>query len=178
MANEINTKPEALTLTITAVTNMDNANKETGQCYPDRLAFQCKERFTTLRNGEETETNYFSLKWFNAVQQLSALNQYIQLANIMAKGNRPNTQVLALILANATIEVQREYKQKGEQREGGQPGEIYNADVYKHTITKVHTNISPMFEQLIMQLIQTNPCEPQPAPTAVPTMPNFKQVTA
>lgn len=123
----------------------------------NRITFVLDKEFKTLdfTTGEEKITNMFGMNIFAVVNQVAQYVPEIQLADTLALGNCVNPQIIALSLTNAEVEVTRETHEKGEQRKN--TNELYARDCITSTITKVKTNIKPIFAQMLSQLVINAP---------------------
>jgi hypothetical protein len=128
-----------------------------GSVDTDRLTFQLDTTFLTYDiDGKEVETDRFSINIFAFMQQAGVMCPELQLLDTLAMGQKVNPQIVALIMANATINVSREHHVAGEARKQNN-GELYDSNCYTTTFVGVKTNINPLFVPQIDRLMQTAP---------------------
>lgn len=109
-------------------------------------------------NGEEVTTTMFGTNVYNLINEVGAQVPELQLADAMALGKPLNPQIVALVLMNAEIEVQRVFKEKGEEREFSENGEVYTNTCFVTRFKKIKTHINQVFVSMINNLIMTKPC--------------------
>lgn len=109
-------------------------------------------------NGEEVTTTMFGTNVYNLINEVGAQVPELQLADAMALGKPLNPQIVALVLMNAEIEVQRVFKEKGEEREFSENGEVYTNTCFVTRFKKIKTHINQVFVTMINNLIMTKPC--------------------
>lgn len=128
---------------------------------PNRVSLITDAEFETIdkKNGGVLTTNSFGLDTIALVSQVSQFVPEIQLAETLALGARVNPQIIALALLNANITFERQFREKGEEREYKQKNkpDVYTADCWTTKITSCRTNINPVFANMLMQLITTKP---------------------
>lgn len=138
---------------------------------PNRVSLITDAEFETIdkKTGEVLTTNSFGLDTIALVSQVSQFVPEIQLAETLALGARVNPQIIALAMLNANITFERQFREKGEEREYKQKNkpDVYTADCWTTKITSCSTNINPVFANMLMQLITT-----KPAVVAAVAMPN------
>ena len=88
-------------------------------------------------NGVATTRNDFSIDCYAALNQLAPLNGDIATADAILMGARPKPQLFSLALWDCEITFTRHYVFEGEQRETGNPTDVYQRDAWKTTITAV-----------------------------------------
>lgn len=130
----------------------------TPQNNTDRITFVTDKEFETIdfTTGQTITSTMFGINIYNAVNQLRNKCPEIQLADTLAMGAMVNPQLIALILTNAEMKIQREFKSSDEIREYTE-NETYGKDCWKTTILDCKTNIHPMFMTMIADLIKNKP---------------------
>lgn len=123
----------------------------------ERITFQLNTTFETIdmNSGEIKDTNSFGLNIYNAVQQIGAKVEQIQLADTLAMGAMVNPQIVALAMTNAEIEIKREFHAAGEVREA--TNDTYARDCWVTKIINVKPHIAPAFVGVLNNLIMTKP---------------------
>lgn len=124
-----------------------------------KLVFNTDETFKTIdfATGEEKETSSFGLKPFAAQSQLCPLVPIIATAQVMAMGASIKPQIIALALQGADVEIVREFKEEGEERENDGR---YSANCYVTKFKKVATHVAPEAAALIQQLVMMQASQP------------------
>ena len=129
-----------------------------------RVSFVLDKTFAGYsRSGEETETQILGTNVYNLVNEVGAQVPELQLAEALCLGKPINPQIVALVLTNATIEVVREFKQRGEERQNAENGEVYSNDCFVTRFKKVKTHINQLFAKHIQTLLATQPSDPTAA---------------
>ena len=123
----------------------------------ERITFQLNTTFETIdmNSGEVKDTNSFGLNVYNAVQQIGAKVEQIQLADTLAMGAMVNPQIVALAMTNAEIEIKREFHAAGEIREA--TNDTYARDCWVTKIINVKPHIAPAFVSMLNLLVTTKP---------------------
>lgn len=139
-----------------------------------------KEIDTFDENGEAKKSNSFSINIFNLQQMLAPLCMEVQAAVTMAMGQLVNPLILAQVLTNSTISFTRIFHAKGEPREYKKEQNYLN-NTYSTKITGIKTNMLPVFQQLYMQLLTTQPADPdavaQATQSYAPAVPSLAELT-
>ena len=127
-------------------------------CPPDdakRISIFVDKTFKSYnKDGEEVDTDVFSIDIHNLVKQLGEKAPYIQLADSLALGKRVNPKIISLCLLNAEISFTRQHHEEGEERE---IEGTYSKNCWVTTITDCKSRINRIFEPIILNLIQTEP---------------------
>lgn len=133
----------------------------------ERITFVLDKEFETydFKTGELKTTNMFGMNIYAAVAQLGQFIPYIQLADALAMGKMVNPQIISLSTINADVDIKREEHEEGEQRKYGE--NVYARNCKTSEFVKVKPNINPIFEQTLMQLVNT-----APAIIKAPAIPN------
>ena len=125
----------------------------------NRITLVLNKEFTGYDNsGEEVTTTMFGTNVCNLINEVGAQVPELQLADAMALGKPLNPQIIALVLMNAEIEVSRVFKEKGEEREYAENGEVYTNTCFVTRFKKIKTHINQVFVAMINNLIMTKPC--------------------
>lgn len=124
----------------------------------NRITLVLDKEFAAYDNsGEETVSTMFGTNIYNLLNEVGAQVPELQLADAMALGKPLNPQIVALTLINAEIEVTRLYKEKGEEREFSENGEVYTNTCFVTRFKKIKTHINQVFVSMINNLIMTKP---------------------
>lgn len=122
----------------------------------NRVSFQLNVDFPSInKDGKEENTNTFGINVFNLVQQIGMSVPEIALADTLSMGQPINPQIIALAMQGADIEIKREFKAKGEKREG--TNDTYANDCIVSKFDKVTTHILPQFAAMLANIVATKP---------------------
>lgn len=144
--------------------------KVIGGSYENRVAFVVDGMplagFNDL--NEEAAVTTFGLNINELCNQVR--NQVPELAifETAAMGKRINPQAVAFIFQGAEMEIERIYKEKGEERETGNSADTYSANCFVTKIKKVTTHIPQQVAQLLNMLLMQQVAQPMPAVAANP----------
>ena len=133
----------------------------------ERISFVLDKEFDTIdfKTGEVKRTNIFGLNIYAVVNQVGQFVSYIQLADALAMGKMINPQIISLSMLNAQVTIKRETHRENEQRKNS--NELYSRDCITSEFTDVKPNIKPIFEQMLMKIVET-----APAIVKAPAVPN------
>lgn len=123
----------------------------------DRISFALDKEFETIdfKTGEVKKTNIFGMNIYAVVNQVGQFISYIQLADALAMGKMINPQIISLSMLNAQVAIKREDHEAGEKRK--MSADIYARNCKTTEFVTVKPNIKPIFEQMLMKIITTNP---------------------
>lgn len=123
----------------------------------NRVTFVLNKEFDSFdQNGEPYKTNMFGTNIYNLVNEVGSQVPHLQLADSLAMGAPVNPQIVSLVMVNADIEVQRVFKEKGEEREKEGTG-VYSNDCFVTRFKKVTTHINKVFEAVLNDLVMNKP---------------------
>lgn len=119
-----------------------------------RISLQLDKTFTSFdEKGNFVEsTDTFGIA-IGAIMQQCNNEPHLSLADALAMGQPVNPQIVSLVLTGATINVDRVFKEKGEEREYEKG--VYNNDCYTSKITSIKPKIADVAEKWIDRLMQT-----------------------
>ena len=119
-----------------------------------RISLQLDKTFTSFNEkGELVEsTDTFGIS-IGAIMQQCNNEPHLSLADALAMGQPVNPQIVSLVLTGATIDVERVFKEKGEEREYEKG--VYANDCYTSKITSIKPKIADVAEKWIDRLMQT-----------------------
>lgn len=123
----------------------------------DRISFALDKEFETIdfKTGEVKKTNIFGMNIYAVVNQVGQFISYIQLADALSMGKMINPQIISLSMLNAQVAIKREDHEAGEKRK--MSADIYARNCKTTDFVTVKPNIKPIFEQMLMKIITTNP---------------------
>lgn len=123
----------------------------------DRISFVLDKEFETIdfKTGEVKKTNIFGMNIYAVVNQVGQFISYIQLADALSMGKMINPQIISLSMLNAQVAIKREDHEAGEKRK--MSADIYARNCKTTDFVTVKPNIKPIFEQMLMKIITTNP---------------------
>ena len=144
--------------------------KVIGGNYENRVAFVVDGMPLAGFNdmNEEAAVTTFGLNVNELCNQVR--NQVPELAmfETAAMGKRINPQAVAFIFQGAEMEIERIYKEKGEERETGNSADTYSANCFVTKIKKVTTHIPQQVAQLLNMLLMQQVAQPIAAVAANP----------
>ena len=121
--------------------------------YDNRVAFVIEG--TPLagfnESNEEAAVTTFGLNVNELCNQVRQQVPELAMFETAAMGKRINPQVVAFIFQGAEMQIERIYKEKGEQREA--TDDVYSANCFVTKIKKVTTHINQMAQALLQQLL-------------------------
>jgi hypothetical protein len=121
--------------------------------YDNRVAFVTEG--TPLagfnESNEEAAVTTFGLNVNELCNQVRQQVPELAMFETAAMGKRINPQVVAFIFQGAEMQIERVYKEKGEQREA--TNDVYSANCFVTKIKKVTTHINQMAQALLQQLL-------------------------
>lgn len=121
--------------------------------YDNRVAFVIEG--TPLagfnESNEEAAVTTFGLNVNELCNQVRQQVPELAMFETAAMGKRINPQVVAFIFQGADLQIERIYKEKGEQREA--TDDVYSANCFVTKIKKVTTHINQMAQALLQQLL-------------------------
>lgn len=125
----------------------------------DRISFVLDKEFETIdfKTGEVKKTNIFGMNIYAVVNQVGQFISYIQLADALSMGKMINPQIISLSMLNAQVVIKREDHEAGEKRK--MSADIYARNCKTTDFVTVKPNIKPIFEQMLMKIITTNPAD-------------------
>lgn len=125
----------------------------------DRISFVLDKEFETIdfKTGEVKKTNIFGMNIYAVVNQVGQFISYIQLADALSMGKMINPQIISLSMLNAQVAIKREDHEAGEKRK--MSADIYARNCKTTDFVTVKPNIKPIFEQMLMKIITTNPAD-------------------
>lgn len=101
--------------------------------------------------NEESAVTTFGLNVNELCNQVRQQVPELAMFETAAMGKRINPQVVAFIFQGAEMQIERVYKEKGEQREA--TDDVYSANCFVTKIKKVTTHINQMAQALLQQLL-------------------------
>ena len=101
--------------------------------------------------NEEAAVTTFGLNVNELCNQVRQQVPELAMFETAAMGKRINPQVVAFIFQGAEMQIERVYKEKGEQREA--TDDVYSANCFVTKIKKVTTHINQMAQALLQQLL-------------------------
>lgn len=101
--------------------------------------------------NEEAAVTTFGLNVNELCNQVRQQVPELAMFETAAMGKRINPQVVAFIFQGAEMQIERVYKEKGEQREA--TDDVYSANCFVTKIKKVTTHISQMAQALLQQML-------------------------
>lgn len=101
--------------------------------------------------NEEAAVTTFGLNVNELCNQVRQQVPELAMFETAAMGKRINPQVVAFIFQGAEMQIERIYKEKGEQREA--TDDVYSANCFVTKIKKVTTHINQMAQALLQQLL-------------------------
>lgn len=101
--------------------------------------------------NEEAAVTTFGLNVNELCNQVRHQVPELAMFETAAMGKRINPQVVAFIFQGAEMQIERIYKEKGEQREA--TDDVYSANCFVTKIKKVTTHINQMAQALLQQLL-------------------------
>ena len=102
-------------------------------------------------SNEEAAVTTFGLNVNELCNQVRQQVPELAMFETAAMGKRINPQVVAFIFQGAEMQIERVYKEKGEQREA--TDDVYSANCFVTKIKKVTTHINQMAQALLQQLL-------------------------
>lgn len=102
-------------------------------------------------SNEEAAVTTFGLNVNELCNQVRQQVPELAMFETAAMGKRINPQVVAFIFQGADLQIERIYKEKGEQREA--TDDVYSANCFVTKIKKVTTHINQMAQTLLQQLL-------------------------
>lgn len=144
--------------------------KVIGGSYENRVAFVVDGMplagFNDL--NEEAAVTTFGLNINELCNQVRQQVPELAMFETAAMGKRINPQAVAFIFQGAEMEIERIYKEKGEERETGNSADTYSANCFVTKIKKVTTHIPQQVAQLLNMLLMQQVAQPMPAVAASP----------
>ena len=121
--------------------------------YDNRVAFVIEGTPIAGFNdsNEEAAVTTFGLNVNELCNQVRQQVPELAMFETAAMGKRINPQVVAFIFQGADLQIERIYKEKGEQREA--TDDVYSANCFVTKIKKVTTHINQMAQTLLQQLL-------------------------
>lgn len=121
--------------------------------YDNRVAFVIEGTPLAGFNdtNEEAAVTTFGLNVNELCNQVRQQVPELAMFETAAMGKRINPQVVAFIFQGAEMQIERVYKEKGEQREA--TDDVYSANCFVTKIKKVTTHINTMAQALLQQLL-------------------------
>lgn len=101
--------------------------------------------------NEEAAVTTFGLNVNELCNQVRQQVPELAMFETAAMGKRINPQVVAFIFQGAEMQIERVYKEKGEQREA--TDDVYSANCFVTKIKKVTTHINQMAQALLQQML-------------------------
>lgn len=101
--------------------------------------------------NEEAAVTTFGLNVNELCNQVRQQVPELAMFETAAMGKRINPQVVAFIFQGAEMQIERVYKEKGEQREA--TDDVYSANCFVTKIKKVTTHINQMAQSLLQQML-------------------------
>ena len=123
--------------------------------YDNRVAFVIEGTPIAGFNdsNEEAAVTTFGLNVNELCNQVRQQVPELAMFETAAMGKRINPQVVAFIFQDADLQIERIYKEKGEERETGNSGDTYSANCFVTKIKKVTTHINQMAQALLQQML-------------------------
>lgn len=127
--------------------------KVIGGSYENRVAFVIEGTPIAGFNesNEEAAVTTFGLNVNELCNQVRQQVPELAMFETAAMGKRINPQVVAFIFQGAEMQIERVYKEKGEQREA--TDDVYSANCFVTKIKKVTTHINQMAQALLQQML-------------------------
>ena len=121
--------------------------------YENRVAFVIEGTLIAgfNENNEEAAVTTFGLNVNELCNQVRQQVPELAMFETAAMGKRINPQVVAFIFQGAEMQIERIYKEKGEQREA--TDDVYSANCFVTKIKKVTTHINHMAQALLQQML-------------------------
>lgn len=121
--------------------------------YENRVAFVIEGTPIAGFNdhNEEEAVTTFGLNVNELCNQVRQQVPELAMFETAAMGKRINPQVVAFIFQGADLQIERIYKEKGEQREA--TDDVYSANCFVTKIKKVTTHINQMAQALLQQML-------------------------
>lgn len=121
--------------------------------YENRVAFVIEGTPVAGFNdhNEEEAVTTFGLNVNELCNQVRQQVPELAMFETAAMGKRINPQVVAFIFQGADLQIERIYKEKGEQREA--TDDVYSANCFVTKIKKVTTHINQMAQALLQQML-------------------------
>ena len=101
--------------------------------------------------NEEAAVTTFGLNVNELCNQVRQQVPELAMFETAAMGKRINPQVVAFIFQGAEMQIERVYKEKGEQREA--TDDVYSSNCFVTKIKKVTTHINQMAQSLLQQML-------------------------
>lgn len=136
--------------------------KVIGGNYENRVAFVVDGMPLAGYNdlNEEAAVTTFGLNVNELCNQVRQQVPELAMFEIAAMGKRINPQAVAFIFQGAEMEIERIYKEKGEERETGNINDKYSANCFVTKIKKVTTHIPQQVAQLLNMLLMQQVSQP------------------
>lgn len=121
--------------------------------YDNRIAFVIDGTPIAGYNetNEEAAVTTFGLNVNELCNQVRQQVPELAMFETAAMGKRINPQVVAFIFQGAEMQIERVYKEKGEQREA--TDDVYSSNCFVTKIKKVTTHINQMAQALLQQML-------------------------
>ena len=109
------------------------------------------------QNDEEIETDTFRFNLYTAAKQFAPFILQVKMAQALSLGKPIQPELLALVLTNANITIERTLREKGEQRDTDDENDVFEKDTWTTKVVACTPNIDPSFAPMIAEYIKPAP---------------------